>query len=257
MNRNSVSGIDTLTLERYLLGELEDADISAVESALEKDPQLRERLKSLRRSNQEIMDEYTPEYVEGLVSQKLRRGAGSKAAPAAKKRALKPVLTSAFTLIALTTALFIARENGSPVREHTVLKGEQARLFLFKKGPSGPLPLKDGSAAAENDLIQISYRVPAGYCACVVSIDGRGRHTLHYPPEGAEPARSEGGEIFLPTSYQLDDAPGSEKFFLAASENPPDIKTVIQAALKAAEKGIPVNPGEGVITASFVLRKER
>ena len=64
----------------------------------------------------------------------------------------------------------------------------------------------------------------------IISIDGNGYLTQHYPEFGANASILEAnGEIPLEYSYQLDDAPDFERFLFIASENQFDIAALIDA----------------------------
>jgi hypothetical protein len=65
----------------------------------------------------------------------------------------------------------------------------------------------------------------------VFSVDGRGSVVLHYPSNASDStALSPGGAHALPFSYELDDAPGFERFFLVWSDNPIPVDAVLAAA---------------------------
>ena len=60
----------------------------------------------------------------------------------------------------------------------------------------------------------------------VVSLDGSGVLTRHFPIDGFEPLLKNEGLYTLPFSYELDDAPYYEKFYLITSETPLNIDSI-------------------------------
>jgi hypothetical protein len=66
----------------------------------------------------------------------------------------------------------------------------------------------------------------------LLSIDGARRVTLHWPEnkDGAAAALKASGESRLPSSYELDDAPAFERFFLVRAATPFSVATAMQAA---------------------------
>jgi hypothetical protein len=59
-----------------------------------------------------------------------------------------------------------------------------------------------------------------------------------------------GGEVRLPSAYELDDAPGFERFFLIASDRPFEVAPVLEAAralaaqpVAARRASLPLAPG--------------
>jgi hypothetical protein len=121
------------------------------------------------------------------------------------------------------------------VREDTMeitrLKGMESGLYVYRKKNSGVEILKDGSSAAAGDLLQMSYISTEDSYGVILSIDGRGTVTLHYPRNlGAEPKLKTNSKVILPYAYELDDAPDFERFFLILSPSIIDVKEVMHAA---------------------------
>jgi hypothetical protein len=66
----------------------------------------------------------------------------------------------------------------------------------------------------------------------ILSVDGRGRVTLHLPDEhsaGAAPLKGS-RLVDVPIGYELDDAPGFERFFLVTAPAPFSVASVMEAA---------------------------
>lgn len=109
------------------------------------------------------------------------------------------------------------------------LKGSgQHQIRLYKQAGADAVLLKNGEAAKESDLVQITY-VPGSYNYGVIfSVDGNGNITRHFPDASwqAEKLQKTGEEVPLSFSYELDDAPKYECFIFVASKNPFDFSTI-------------------------------
>ena len=96
----------------------------------------------------------------------------------------------------------------------------------------------------------------------LLSIDGAGRVTLHLPDErarSAAPLRAV-REIPLPSAYELDDAPGFERFVLVTSPAPFSVADVRQAAKSLVARGrdartLPLALAPAIQQTSVLLHK--
>ena len=103
-----------------------------------------------------------------------------------------------------------------------------------------PERLSDGARAARGDLLQLAYAAGRdGRYGVLLSIDGAGRVTQHLPETGAGAAATlrSPNEIHLPTAYELDDAPGFERFVLVSSTQPFPVAAALDAARSLAGQG--------------------
>jgi hypothetical protein len=96
----------------------------------------------------------------------------------------------------------------------------------------------------------------------IVSIDGRGVLTRHLPAHGGQAVPLDPGPATLPESYELDDAPAFERFYLVTADAPFPVETVVEAVMRrhARPEGA---GGDGRLDlppsleqSTFVLRKE-
>jgi len=116
-----------------------------------------------------------------------------------------------------------------PGPEQTEIKGDPG-LLVFRKRESRLERLSQGAHAAQGDQLQLDYVHSAGY-GVVLSLDGAGRITLHLPQAGTDAAvRLTNGQVRLPSSYELDDAPRFERFFIVTADAPFSAATVVDAA---------------------------
>jgi hypothetical protein len=119
--------------------------------------------------------------------------------------------------------------------EQTIIKGTRlagARLYVYRHAPDGDQRLADGTRVAPGDLLQLAYATADQGFGVLLSIDGAGKVTQHWPEPGATNAAPlrVGGEVRLPSAYELDGAPAFERFFLVRSEQPFDLTHVVAAA---------------------------
>jgi hypothetical protein len=217
-------------IERLALGEL-DADAAA---------EVRRRLAAegrdadaevaaLAASNREILDAHPPARIAAAV-----RARAHTRRPRVWLAALPLVLAgaAALGLVAKPTPHGTTpRPEGDVVFENTGIKG-QTELHVYRHSASGDERLADGARAAAGDLLQLAYRAPTDGFGALLSIDGRGHVTVHWPEPGADgPARlSAKGEVRLPSAYELDDAPAFERFIFVSSPAPFAMSTVLDAA---------------------------
>jgi hypothetical protein len=113
-------------------------------------------------------------------------------------------------------------------------KGVGAQLVATHVTAEGAAPLANGARLSAGDVVQLGWQVSSTASSAVVhgvvvSIDGRGTVTQHLPlpPSTAAPVLSARG--LLPSSYELDDAPYFERFFLVTGAAI-DVDAVLQAA---------------------------
>src|SRR5690606_33546341 len=132
-----------------------------------------------------------------------------------------------------------------------------------RKLDAGHERLTSGDQARPGDLLQVSYISAGRGAGVILSIDGAGVVTLHHPSEAeAEPVLVEGLEIPLAHAYELDEAPGFERFVLVTRDGGPiSLAQVIAAAEQLAAdpdsaRSAPLAlEGEGWMQHSIVLDK--
>ena len=233
------NGIPDLLIEKLLLDELP----RDMKERLLADPSVRRRLAALKADNREILEVYPPEQMAKAIRNRESRQAGSVRAArlgprAGQLRRLVPaagfallVLVGGLLLITRGPAFFAPRNQAQEIR----LKGGAAHLNVYMKTDAGARLLEEGDPVSEGATLQVGY-VPGGYqYGAIVSIDGSGAVTLHFPlsDETGPSLEGEGeGQVLLPFAYTLDDAPAFERFFFVVSERPFSVETVIEAAEK-------------------------
>lgn len=252
------AAISDLTLERYRLDELPEADRIRVARLIEQDPAVAARLRDIEADNDALQRDG---FVQ-MMSVRVRTQSGTDSSPSARSWWLAGASVAAvFTLFAI--AWPFARTASPPTSmsdDGARVKGS-ARLILYRKAGAGSETLADGAAANRGDLIRVAYVAAGEKYGVIVSIDGRRTVTRHLPRDGAQsPALDAGKSAGLDQAYELDDAPGWEEFVLITSARPFDVSTVIDAAQRAVSvngdappKGLQL-PAE-FHQATFLLRK--
>ncbi len=257
---SSEKPVADILLERYRLGELSKELKPTVERRLAEDTDARARLEQLDASDQEILDAYPPERLLAAIRQRAR------VAQPAPSRARRPLLIAVPALAALALAVVLvprAQPGVGPAErvaglEDTRLKGLKPHLSAYLVRGTDALPLADGAAASAGNTLQVSYVAAGQRYGVIVSIDGRGQVTLHLPVTAGEAMPlNQSGEVALPRTYQLDDAPDFERFFFVTSDTPFTTARVLEAGRalveeqNAAQGSLPLSGGLGQSTLTF------
>jgi hypothetical protein len=265
-------------VERAAQGELDSVEVAELRARLAAEGRsLDDELEQLRRSNRDILAEL-PRATMGPV---LRRRAAARVQPEPGPRLsrLFPLLAAAGTL---GVVMLVARGIGDhgfsqplvdPSVEQTTNKGDEARsprLLVYRQRPGRSAApdselLSDGARGARGDLLQLAYdKAPEGLYGVLVSIDGAGKVTQHLPEEGVSqaPPLTAFREFHLPSAYELDDAPGFERFMLVTASQPFAVTVVTEAAHALAHRGElartqPMPLSRSFIQTSVLLNKMR
>lgn len=124
-------------------------------------------------------------------------------------------LAASFVYLSSPTLRDLVGGTGFPFAESSGIrvKGSSPSLLVYRKSSDGPELLANGTKARMNDVIQLRYYAGNDTWGAILSVDGNGMITQHFPDSGNESAPLEGtGEITLAFSYRLDDAPKFERF---------------------------------------------
>jgi hypothetical protein len=235
MNKETIS---EYYLERYALGELPVEDKKEIHRLAASSPEIRSALEEIKSSDRDILALYPPLTVKAGLMAVLEKSP-KKAFP------LKPVLAiSSVAAVFLVLILFIPLSEQKPSIIHpyaqqdvTLIKGvpavdlSQTQLLVYRKIQDTVEILSDGEQARTGDLLQLAYVVTQNSYGMILSIDGRGTVTLHLPENQEKSTQLESGKQFLlPNAFELDDAPGFERFIFLTSPVPIDVEEVLQEA---------------------------
>ncbi|MBN1696450.1 MAG: hypothetical protein JW881_02945 [Spirochaetales bacterium] len=221
-------------LERYLLGELDTETTMSIRTRIEEDPECAIRYGELLASNEEILAAYPPDEIVMKIERKQNREIKKP------ERSMMRVFSLAAALLAIVVAAVIVlpefgttghfTENDKAIR----FKGTPS-LTIYRKTEAGYDTIKTSARVRKGDRFQIKYRAGDKSYGVIISIDGAGYVTLHFPDtQAASPALEKGGEIALDEAFELDSAPGFERFFFVTSEIPFDVGNVVAQARAVA-----------------------
>lgn len=230
-----MSDIPDWKLERLASGSLPAAEERALREAVAADPRAAERLAELERDSAAILAALPPARVAAEVERRARVGR--------RRRAARQL--AAGSLIAAAAAVaFVAwpgRGGSLPAPEIaaapeiTRAKGEPRLLVHRKRGDQIVRLGRRDARARAGDQIQLAYLAADARHGAVISIDGAGVVTLHFPeaPEG-DTALHGGGPIALPHAYELDSAPDFERFVFVTADAAIDVEALLSAAHELA-----------------------
>ncbi|MBI5509632.1 MAG: hypothetical protein HY903_12840 [Deltaproteobacteria bacterium] len=271
MTTSDLRPVPEWKLERYLLGELPQDEYKALEARIASEPSLSERVAVLLRSNAMILQQYPVEAEARQIRGRLHMAAVSAHHRAASRRRFSfyglgagaLVTAAVVVLVVFATGPDVRLPPGVGVKDDGVLVKGGAQLVIFRRQGTDNEMLKSGDTARRGDVLQLSYRVAKPVFGAVLSIDGRGTITWHFP-EGGQAAALDSGELTaLPHAYELDDAPMVERFVLLTATEPFSLAPITaavervakeRAALADLKAGLPLPAG--IEQTSLVLRKE-
>jgi hypothetical protein len=267
---HDLSHVPDLLLERYRLGEMSPTEIARFRRRLEAEEALRARLRTLDDSEEEISRRYPSGWLAARIRQRLSANA-SRRSPSIGRRLFRwrlPIAVAATAVVVLGVGWRLlgplqlppAWMKSRSVEQGVRLKGRN--LVLFRKTAAGSEVLADGARARAGDQIRIGYRASGRSYGVILSIDGRGVVTRHFPQEGERAALlTHDGLVLLDHAFELDDAPGWERFYLVSGREAFELAPVLEAARTLAARAGARPPGSLTLSAPFeqtslVLMKE-
>ena len=248
--------IPTWLLERAAQGELGPSQVDELKTRLAAEGRsLETELAALGASNEEVHSQVDK---DRMVAEIRRRAARPSEKPA-QRRFLNLWMAPLALAGSLGIGVLLLRPGHgvSPTgqigpttegEEHITFKGKEPsvspRLWVYRQrtvaNQDQPERLSDGARAARGDLLQLAYAAGRdGRFGVLLSIDGAGRVTQHLPEPGASAAAAlrAPNEIHLPSAYELDDAPGLERFLFITATQPFPVTAALDAARALARQG--------------------
>ncbi len=194
-----------------------------------------DRLDEIARSNEEILELYPPRVVAAQIEQRCREG---RRTSRSSRRFALPALAAVSVAVLMTWILVpgggkraVGLAQVPAVAEEQILVKGAPQLVIHRMKGTQVDRLKTGETVTPGDLLQLEYNAAQAGYGVVFSVDGRGSVALHYPSNpGDSTSLVPGGVHALPFSYELDDAPGFERFFLVWSDRPIPVDAVLAAA---------------------------
>jgi hypothetical protein len=232
-------------VERLAVRDLPPGQTERVREQLEKAGEL-ERLRAIEVSNRAILDAHPPAAVSLEVRRRLacanerapRSGPLDERPPSLARYWPWSVLGPGAAAVALLSLLFVSTERGpitSDSQTSVRLKGLEPQLVIYKKTAAGAVRLDRPALAAAGDLVQLAYVAAGRRYGVVASIDSTGVVTLHLPEApGSAAMLVPQSETPLPHAFELDDAPGAERFMFVTADHPFHVDAVISALREGA-----------------------
>ena len=194
-------------------------------------------LRTIETSNSEILEQYPPSFIKERIIRRLdSEGKTEHKPPVFRSYALRFIPIAA-ALIFLT--LNLVQPGKAPQPNNIVrAKGLTPELSVYIDENNSPTELFNNDFVSESDLIQLTYNAAGNRYGVIFSIDGRGVITLHYPEnKSSAPLIDPNGSHALPFSYELDDAPGFERFYFISSKQEFSISTILKSAESIIKDG--------------------
>lgn len=238
---------DNLKHELYKLGELPANWSPRDEEKSEWDRAAAE----LVASDKEILEKYRPADMAAKIAARAadtgtrhteaeKADGSEKIVPFSRKfggRFLIPAAAAAALILAVLLPMTTGNRNESPLELTRVKGAEVPQLKVYRQNGNDSEVLEKDSTADNYDLLQLTYRVSGPTFGMIISVDGRGVVTKHFPEEGdLSPRLTTGGEQYLPFAYELDDAPLFETFYLITSDRPFSTEEIMDLAASAARE---------------------
>ena len=241
MQQNNRNVPDWL-LERLALGELDAASAADVRRRLAAEGRSPDDIMAaVAASNREILAELPATSTVAAIRARAAQAAAAER-PARRRAfvwAAPLALAGGFALVLMmarpTPPIDGPRPGERPtdmVFEDGTIKGDDLKVYVYRRGAGGNELLSDGARVAHGDLLQLAYASKAGGYGVLLSIDGAHNVTLHLPEREsgkAAPLRN-GSKVQVPSAYELDDAPAFERFFLVRAATPFTVATALEAA---------------------------
>ena len=233
-------------------------------------------LSALEESDREILKAYPAAAMQAAVAAKLATSKFNR--PRFNWNIQRVLACAAVFCLVLMIPFFVTKKMGAGVTgkmsdavsvtvadaaDESRAKGVGTRMYLYKKVGDNAVKLSDSDSVSAGDIIQISYIASGAKYGAIVSVDGNGVVTQHYPEYGYTSALLEtNGEIPLEYSYQLDDAPAFERFMLITGDKPFSVSGIVDAVDSFANKNMSLKadfstylPKNTKITELLLLKK--
>ena len=241
-----------ILLEKYRLGEITEEEMLQLKEAYPDDLALEKEIAELEASDREILETYKPHDIAESIRKRIEHEAAGATGTETRIISFSAFKALRITAAAAAAALVIIfgisffnqpTTSGSMVAASEGLSSERIKglkpsMKIYRRSGDSVEILANRDAAHEKDLLQIEYIAGSFKYGVIFSIDGRGVVTLHYPTySGVAAELDNNGAILLPYAYELDDAPGFERFFFVTGGSGFDADEVLDAAYELASSG--------------------
>jgi anti-sigma-K factor RskA len=244
MNKNET--FPDIILERYILGELHRDQMEYIRRTLACDTDLNERVEKLIKSNEAILKEHPASEMADAINLRLHSNRVGTQSEGKKNSWFdmpfqSPLFASLAIAVVIVSLTSLVRQNRIHYAIHNEIrvKGLQPHLVVFKKNRADQRVemLHNLSSASQGDILQLGYVAVDKKYGTIISLDGRGTVTQHFPETvDGSTLLVKGKDVLLSRAYELDNAPQFERFFFITSDNPIDISTVRKSIEKMVQK---------------------
>jgi len=231
-------------LERYALGELPDDETEEIRRSIMTAPDLQKALEDIQSSNNDILALYPPKTVMASLLDRMEN-APHKPFPLRRVFAISSV-AAAFLIVFLVLPLFKkepriiypgSKQDSVSVKGIAAVDLTKTQLLVYRKIQDRVEILTDGEKAGTGDLLQLAYVTAEDPYGMILSIDGRGLVTVHFPQNTEDPTALEmNKQSLLVNAIELDDAPDFERFFFLTSVTPIDVDDILMKVKDQAAK---------------------
>jgi hypothetical protein len=125
-----------------------------------------------------------------------------------------------FAFFALGTAIALAPSTAPAL--------DTGGLHVFRQQGGAVQLVDDGALACEGDLVQLVYDSNGARHGVIWSVDSRGVVSLHHPLSASGDTALQRDQTPLSFSWELDDAPGAERFYFVTSPRRLDPAKVVR-----------------------------
>lgn len=217
------------SLEAWLCGQVRPELEEEVGAWLRTNEQARKQLADLRASNRQTLEKYPADWMMSKLASRLQ-------ATRPQPRPGSRLIGKAWLAIPAAAALLLVllfnparpqrKAGGRQAADRIIIKGGSAAvdltgsLQIHRRDKDAIEVLRDGSEARPGELLQLSYWLSTDAYGMIISIDGLGLVTQHFPLEGKENLIRGRKQTFLPYAIELDQAPRFERFYLIIAPRP-------------------------------------
>lgn len=241
---NERTHLSAMSLDRLLLGSMPAAEEQQSRAHLEACASCRQALEENRAARQHFEARLFARTLPAVEARLQRPGLLARLGSLLRS----PKLLAPAGALALALLLLVPRPATDA--DLRIKGGPIFQLFALRQ--DSVLKVRPETRLAAGDRIRFVVEAPKAGFLLVASVDGAGKVSLYFPPEGAQSAAVGAGRTELPGSIELDDAPGPERLFAYFSDAPLPADEVTRAL--AAEPGAPV---AGVVPLEASFGKER
>jgi hypothetical protein len=231
------------SLEAWLCGQVRPELEEEVGAWLRTDERARKQLADLQASNRQILEKYPADWMMSELASRLQ---ATRPQPRPGTRLISKAWLAIPAAAALLLVLLFNPARPQPkagerqAADRIIIKGGSAAadltgsLQVHRRDKEAIEVLRDGSEVRPGELLQLSYWLSTDAYGMIISIDGLGMVTQHFPLEGGGSLIRGRRRIFLPYAIELDQAPRFERFYLIVAPRPfaaPELLARIKGSL--------------------------